>query len=159
MKKMSLVVMVAVLCVFLSLFFTQPLHAQTAVRLEAILDTPELSWSQAAAFILEAADLRSGSEWAQADKAFEFAMEQRWLPKHLSPGDTARLNGAALLLMRSFDIKGGIFFRAGKSPHHAYRELVHKKVIRGNSDPDMTVSGQQLLLMVNKILAMKGEDG
>ena len=83
--------------------------------------------------------------------------KQTWLPKNASLGDSARLNGVALLLMQSFDLEGGIFYRISKSAHHAYRELTYKKVIRGSADPDMPVSGPQLLLMTNRILAMIGE--
>ena len=130
----------AVLIAGTLLALTAPLFGQTAAKLEALLETPALTWEQAAAFVREAA------EAAPTD--------QQWLPKDASSGDMARLNGVALLLMSSFDIKGGIFFRIAKSPHHAYRELVYKKVIRGNSDPDMPVSGPDLLLMVNRLLAM-----
>jgi len=136
---------------FLIFTFTVPLFSQTAVKLEALLNEPELKWSEAAAFILEAADLNKTSP----EESFRFAAEQKWLPKNLKADGKARLNGVALLLMQSFDIKGGIFYRISKSSHHAYRELVYKNIIRGNIDPDMPVSGQQLLLIVNRILAMK----
>jgi len=138
----------AVLITALLLTITAPLFSQTADKLEALMNEPELNWSDAAAFIFEAADL-------DPEGSFRFAAEQKWLPKNVSSGDAARLNGIALLLMQSFDIKGGIFYRISKSPHHAYRELVYKNIIRGNTDPDMLVSGQQLLLLVNRILAMK----
>ena len=116
------------------------ISGQTAAKLEVLLETPALSWGEAAAFILEASET-----------------ELDWLPNNASLADTARLNGIALLLMQSFDIKGGIFYSLAKSPHHAYRELVYKNVIRGNTDPRMAVSGPELLLMVNRILAMRGE--
>jgi len=135
---------------FLMSLFTAPLSSQTAERLEALLETPELSWSEAAAFILEASDMGS---YGMAP--FHYAMEQKWLPKNASPDDAARLNGIALLLMQSFELKGGIFYRISKSPHHAYRELVYKKIIRSNTDPDMPVSGPQLLLIVSRILSAK----
>jgi len=129
------------------------LHAQTAERLEALLNEPEVKWQQAVTFVLEAADIRVENP----NDAFRFAKEQKWLPKNVSSGDTVLLNGIALLLMQSFDIKGGIFYRIFKSPHHAYRELVYKNVIRGNADPHMLVSGEHLLLMINRILTMKEE--
>ena len=142
--------------VFLFLAISSPLYSQTAVKLEALLETPELTWEQAAAFILEAADVEiPAMEASPTGLAFSFAMEQKWLPKKASLSDTALHNGVALLLMRSFNIKGGIFYRISKSPHHAYRELVYKNVIRGNVDPYMPVSGPELLFMVNLILAMK----
>ena len=130
--------------------FSRPLYAQDAAKLEALLETPALSWEQTAAFVLEA---------ASAEPSFDYAAGQKWLPKNVSPGDTARLGGVALLLMRSFDVKGGMFYSMMKSPHHAYRELVYKRVISGNADPGMPVSGRQLILMVNRLLAMTEKAG
>jgi len=144
---------------FLIFALCAPLFGQTAAKLEVLLETPALSWEQAAAFVLEASDYEiPGMDSIPGDVAFQFAMEQKWLPKDIEPGANARLNGIALLLMRSFELKGGIFYRAAKSPHHAYRELVYRNVIRGNADPDMLVSGPQLLLMVNRILSMTEEE-
>jgi len=136
--------------------FSVPLFSQTAGRLETMLNEKELNWSQAAAFVLEAADVEV-REASPPDPAFSFAAEQKWLPKNAVPGEAVRLNGVALLLMRSFGLNGGLFYELSKSPHHAYRELVYKNVIRGNADPDMPVSGQDLLFMVSRILSMRGE--
>ena len=144
-----------VLVFFIMLFailFTVPLSAQTAAKLEAILANPALNWSDAAIFILEASEKAVYSNPAEA---FNFALEKKWLPKKASPTDTARLKGIALLLMGSFDQKGGIFYSLFKTPRYAYRELVQSEVIRGNTDPDMTVSGQELLLMIGRILSIK----
>jgi hypothetical protein len=140
---------------FLVFTFTVPLSAQTAAGLEALLNEQALTWSATAAFVLEA----SGSaDSINSEDAFLFAAEREWLPKNAAADDAATLNGVALLLMRSFDLKGGIFYSLFKSPHHAYRELVYKGLIRGDADPEMTVSGRQLLLIVSRILSVKEEN-
>ena len=138
MNKVKLLGIIA----FAVMVLTLPvqLSAQTAARLEALLESPAISWEEAAAFIREAAQ----------------APQQR-MPQNATPGEIARLNDVALLLMRAFDIKGGIFYNIFQGPHHAYRELVYLNVIRGNTDPHMPVSGQQLLLMINRILTLRGE--
>jgi hypothetical protein len=135
--------------------FTVPLFAQTAAGLEALLNEPALTWSAATSFALEAAGSSDSAGFTNSEDAFHFAAERKWLPGNAAPEDAARLNGVALLLMRSFDLKGGIFYSLFKSPHHAYRELVYKGLIRGDTDPGMTVSGRQLLLIVSKILSVK----
>jgi hypothetical protein len=84
--------------------------------------------------------------------AFEYALEQKWLPAYTESGSTAALNGVSLLLMGAFGIKGGIMYSAVKSPHYAYRELTHQGIIQGRSDPDMAVSGDLLLFMTGKVL-------
>jgi len=130
-------------------FFSASLFGQTAARLELLLSEQELTWSQAAGFLLEASEKMTGSP----EQAFAFVMEQKWLPVHFQPNDKARLQGIALLLMRSFELKGGIFYSITHSQHHAFRELVYKEVISGDKDPRAYVSGRDLLLMVNKILS------
>ena len=133
-----------------------PLYGQTAARLETLLETREISWQQAAAFILEAANYEiPGMEFIPEDAAFSFVAGENWLPKNAEPGGAAQLSGVAFLLMKSFGLKGGIFYTIANSPHHAYRELVYKNVIRGYNDPGMYVSGQQLLLMINRIFVIK----
>ena len=138
-------------CLF-SVFVSGLIHAQTADMLETLLDNPAINWSEAAVFVLEASDT---AVFGSQTEAFTYAHDRKWLPQKIAQGDSARLSGIALLLMRSFEIKGGLFYRIGKSPHHAYRELVYKGVIRGDTDPDMIVSGEQLLMMVSRLLAAR----
>ena len=156
----------AVLAGFLTVLLSAPLYGQTAARLEAMLDKPGVNWKEAAAFVLEAAETAAYDDkanliepwpWAETDplQAFAFAADQKWLPKNAAPEDTAKLGGVALLLMQSFGLKGGIFYNIAKSPHYAYRELVYKRVIRGDTDPDTPVSGRDLLLMVSRLLSVK----
>ena len=138
--------------VFVTALFAVPLSAQYAQKMEDLLYKQELSWSTAAAFALEASDKLV---YFSEEDAFRFAADRKWLPKNANPGDIVRLSDVSLLLMRSFDLKGGIFYSMGKSPHHAYRELVHKKVIIGRTDPRMVVSGEEYLYMISRILSIK----
>ena len=137
---------------FLILTLSAPLFSQTAARLEVLLEKTEMTWLEVTAFVLEASEAGAHSN---AQEAFNFAAGNNWLPKNAESDGTAQLNGVALLLMQSFNLKGGMFYRMAKSPHHAYRELVFKKVIRGNTDPLMSVSGKDLLLMIGRLLAMQ----
>jgi outer membrane protein OmpA-like peptidoglycan-associated protein/uncharacterized membrane protein len=129
-----------------------PLCAQTAQKVEDLLNNRSITWAQASAFALEASDkLLSGSE----EEAFRFAQEREWIPAKVGQNDPAQLNGIALLLMGSFDQKGGMLYSLTKSPHYAYRELVYKTVIQGKSDPEMFVSGEEFLFMINRILSVQ----
>jgi len=143
MKSKILVLM----CLFLAL--PAFLHAQTAAEIEGLLETKAVSYGQAARFILEAADVSGFTDPVQA---FAYAREQKWLPNRATPDSEARLSGISLLVMRSFDIKGGLFYSIAKNSHYAYRELVYQDIIQGRSDPGMSVSGSELLFMVNRVL-------
>jgi len=145
-------------CFFVSLIlFAVPvlLTAQTAAEIEGLLNNRALSYGQAAQFILRAADLGPGIGAGNVSpaEAFAYAQERKWLPKNAESYGEVSLEGVSLLIMRSFDIKGGLFYSMFKNPHYAYRELVYRDVIQGRADPGMAVSGEQLLFMVNRVLA------
>ena len=131
------------------------LPAQTAAEIEELLNTKAVSYEQAARFLLEAADL---SAPRTPPEAFQYAAERRWLPKKAVAGGEASLQGVSLLVMRSFNLKGGLFYSIFKNPHYAYRELVYQDVIQGRSDPQMAVSGETLLFIVNRVISRQGND-
>ena len=128
--------------------------AQTAAEMETLLNTQAVTYAQAARFVLQATSVAATDAATIADpsEAFRFAQEKDWLPKGVSPETPARLDGIALLFMRSFDLKGGIFYSLTKNPHYAYRELVYRSAIQGKTDPQMAVSGYQLIFITNRIL-------
>jgi outer membrane protein OmpA-like peptidoglycan-associated protein len=148
---------------FILCFLTAPafLFAQTTGRqstaqeIETLLGTNAVTYAQAARFALEASDTLAVRD---PNEAFRYAEEHGWLPGNVSANDTARLDGISLLLMRSFNIDGGIFFSITNSPHYAYRELVYREVIRGRTDPAMNVSGELFLFLTGRVLSHLDEE-
>ncbi|MDR0502533.1 MAG: hypothetical protein LBH16_04350 [Treponema sp.] len=143
--------------IFFFCFFTIPgvLSAQsTADEIETLLNTGVVTYAQAARFMLEASEKLVT---ASSQEAFQYAFERKWLPKKASAGDSARLDGISLLFMRSFDLKGGIFYSMIRNPHYAYREMVHRNAIQGRADPAMKVSGERLLFITGRILSQQGD--
>jgi len=138
----SLFICALTLCVF------TPLYAQTAQEIESLLATDALSCEQAARFVLQAADVSD----LTATEAFSYAIEQKWLSAKTDGAANIKLNEVSLLIMRAFDIKGGIMYSAVKNPHYAYRELVQQNIIQGKTDPSNTVSGEMLLFMIGRVL-------
>jgi len=143
MKKLFAVIFFGLFCF--------PLFAQTAAELEDLLKTQAVNYGQAARFALEAANAAKLKDY---QAAFSFAAERKWLPNRVKAEDTARLDGISLLLMRSFRAKGGLWYSLTKSAHFSYNELVYKDVIQGIAYPSMTVSGENLLFMINRMLAL-----
>jgi GNAT superfamily N-acetyltransferase len=143
--------------VFPLLFALLPVLAwsQAADELELIMNTKELSYGQAVRFVLEAADAAVLSD---PEEAFAFARERQWLPARVALDDAARLKGISQLLMRAFALTGGLFYSLFPNGHYAYRELVHRQVIQDRSDPDMVVSGDSLLFMTGRMLAIKEDE-
>jgi outer membrane protein OmpA-like peptidoglycan-associated protein len=146
MKSRRIIILLCVLCAPVLVW------SQTAVELEAILESPALSYGRIARFVLEASGKAAlpGSE-----EAFDYARERNWLPKNAAAPDTARLDAVSLLLMQSLDIKGGFLYSIFRNPHYAYRELIYKKVIQDRSSPDMPVSGDFLLFILGRGLSIQ----
>jgi len=128
------------------------LSAQTGAEIETLLKTSEVTYAQAARFVLKASEAASIND---SRAAFNFAAEKKWLPKDATPDSKARMDGVSLLFMESFKFKGGIFYSLFKNPHYAYRELAARNAFKGKIDPKMAVSGDQLLFITSRFLSVK----
>ena len=149
LKKVFFLVFTTVFSVFTGFF--SPVFAQTGQRLLDLLEIQELSWASAASLVLEASDHGTFSD----SDAFSYAMEKGWLPRRSQPEENAQLGGIALLLMQSFDIKGGVMYSMFRNQRYAYRELVYRNIIIGRTWPSMTVSGDTLIFMTGRFLAIR----
>ena len=143
MKRFLLCLLLAVPCF---------VFAQMADRIERLLTQDRVSYRDAALLVLEAAGHLESARQASADEAFSVAMERGWLPKGAEANSETRLNGLSLLVMQAFEINGGFVYSLFKNPHYAYRAMVYRSIIQGRSDPQMFVSGDLLLYMVNKAM-------
>jgi hypothetical protein len=141
------------LCGILFFISAVPLRAQTAGEIEALLESPAVTRDRAARFVLDAADIPGVSGGAAA--AFALAVERGWLPSAAAPGGPIRLDEASLLLMGAFAVRGGLLYRWFKNPHYAYRDLRYRQVIPGGVDPDHAVSGDLLLFLIGRMMALR----
>jgi hypothetical protein len=116
--------------VFIPVVFllTGPLHAQTAERLDAILDTAEITYAMAAFVVLPAAGLIDGD--SSPDAAFAEARERNCLPRNAEAAGAIRLGELSFLIMRAFGMKSGFMYALFPGPRYAYRELVYRRLIQ-----------------------------
>jgi hypothetical protein len=134
------------------------LHAQTAAEIDALLKTPEVSVSQAAYFVLAAA-YQPGQEEPPAggEAAFQAARARGWLPAKAESADPITLGGLSFLMMKAFDLKGGLMYRLLGNPRYAYREMTGQGFIEGRAYPSLRVSGRRFLQITGNILAGRDE--
>ena len=149
-------VLLALLFIICYLVFNNPLHAQTAARIERLLGQNTVSYQEAALLALEASGHLDPAKNTKAGDAFNFAMKSGWLPANAKAGDTVNLKGLSLLIARAFGIKGGLFYSIFKNQHYAYRTLVYYNIIQGRADPLMYVTGEFLLFIVNRAMYLNG---
>jgi hypothetical protein len=159
MKKGKKVFLTFLFPLFYFFFCNVFLFSQTAERIEKLLQQDKVTYGDAALLVLEAAGHIESEKRTNAGDAFSLAVERGWLPKIAGAQDAISLERLSLLIMRSFGLKGGLLYSLAKNPHYAFRELVYKDIIRGKAYPKMFVSGDKLLVMINRILEPEETEG
>jgi hypothetical protein len=132
-----------------------PLLAQTAAELDQLLETKKVSLAQASRFVLAVAEVTDNT--LEAGPAYALAEERGWLPEGAAPDTPIRLGELCFLTMRAFGIRGSFLYVLSPGPRYAYRELDYLKLIPGRRDPDLTVSGERLLLILDMVSRYRGE--
>jgi len=125
------------------------LQAQTASELETVLRADFVTWSQAANFILSSTDKNfKGSP-------VEYAASHGWTRK-AAPDDPITLAELSYLIMKSFNIKGGMMYSLFPGPRYAYRTMLSRSFLQGACDPSLTVSGENFLIILGRVLSAEG---
>jgi hypothetical protein len=134
---------------------TGSLQAQTAERLDAILDAAEVSYAMAAFVALPAAGLIDGEGGPEA--AFAEAAARNFLPRNAEAAGIIRLGELSFLIMQAFGMRSGFMYALFPGPRYAYRELVYRRLIQGRNDPALGVSGERLLRIIGRVLDYRGD--
>jgi hypothetical protein len=132
------------------------LHGQTAVDMDEILDSREITWAQACRFVLPAAGVLDES--AGSGAAFAAALERGWFPKGAAADSPVRLGELSFLIAQSFSFKKSFLYALFPGPRYAYRQLDYMGLIPGLRDPVLKVSGERLLQILGRALSYQ-EDG
>jgi hypothetical protein len=138
-------------CLFLCL--SAGAWGQTAAETEKLLAAGEITFAQAAYFTLASA-LENPPEDPEA--AFSLAREKGWLPAGAGSGTALTLSGLSLLMMKTFNLEGGLMYRLFPGGRYAYREMINRGFIEGRSYPGMNVSGERFLRILGNVLAERG---
>jgi hypothetical protein len=132
------------------------LSAQTLAQdMDAILESDAVTWAQAARFVLPAA----GFTDAAGLSSFQTALDRGWLPKNAQAEGEASFGELSFLVMKAFDLPGGLMYRFFPGPRYAYRELQYRGIIQGQQDSARKVSGFWLISLIGRTLELTGEEG
>jgi len=142
------------------------LSAQTAAELEAVMKAPVVTCAQAARFVIASVASAEGGASAGSNASvgsnapqneFEQAIEKGWLPKKTTPDENITLAKLSFLMMRAFDMQGGLMYLIFPGQRYAFRTMVSRSFIQGSADPAMTVSGERFLNILGRVLNAEGE--
>jgi hypothetical protein len=132
-----------------------PAFAQTAERLDAILDTERVSFAQAAVIVLPAAGLLD----PEVGEIRAFAAAASWLPRRAERDGAITMGELSHLVMRSFRLTGGFMYALFPGKRYAYRALAWRRLLPPNADPGRFVTGGELLHITGLVLSLVGDEG
>ena len=137
----------------LLLMFPVFLPAQTAADLETVLQAPAITCEQAAWFTLAVA---LDEPPANPQAAFALALERGWLPAGARDTTPITCGGLAYLMMKAFDLTGGMMYRLTGNRRYAYREMKSRGYITGRVYSGLAVSGEQFLQILGNVTDDEG---
>jgi hypothetical protein len=126
---------------------------QSNKLLDELLEQKEAGFATSALLVLSAAGIIP--EDATLEKAAAALAEQNWgiqvpeEPKAISLGEFA------YLLMRAFDIPGGVMYRLLPGPRYAAREIAYLGFIVDRASPYRSLSGEEALDALGMALEWK----
>jgi hypothetical protein len=151
----QIIVFLGIICFLTPAFLSaQTASSGTAAELETLLETPVVNCTQAAKFVLGAAGNVTSTESVSND-AYQSAVSNGWL-KNTEPDTHITLDKLSFLIMKAFEIKGGLMYTLFPSPRYAYRLMASRNFLQGIIDPSMTVSGDEFLIIMGRVLSAEG---
>ena len=137
------------------IIFTAKLGAQSNLLIDELLEEERVSFGKTAYLVLGAA--RLVLEETSVDEALDFLSRTDWKVEVKKQDAPIRLGEYAFLLMKAFDIKGGLMYGLFPGPRYACRELAYMGFIKSNALAYRTLSGEEALRILGRVLDWKGE--
>lgn len=146
-KKLLLVTMLLLLCAaFVS--------AQSADALTRMIESNESTVGDTAYFL--AVYRGSVSENATAAEAVSALQKEGICNDNVSADDILTYKVFSGLIMRTFNVKGGLMYSLTKADRYAFRELQALGFVSSGADPMAVVSGYEALAVINDCMTELG---
>ena len=149
--------MTRTLCIAVAFLITAAASfGQSAERVDTILKTEKATFGQAAYLIQTALNEGAdGLDFAAAFDRFKSGNEHL-IRTSITAEDVIPAKTYAFLLMKAFNVKGGLMYRIYPCPRYAYRDLRYMAVIQGKNAPNAPMTGAAMLRIFSRIDTVQG---
>ena len=142
------------LLALLAAFVALPCAAQSNEALDRLLEQPRASFGAAAYLVLVASgDL---DQDATEQQALDLLRERGWRLALRPAEEPIRLGELCFLIMKAFDLKGGMMYRFFPGPRYAARELAYMGLLHGKVHSGRYASGQEVVQVLSSFLDRQG---
>ncbi len=134
----------------ISLVSTIPLSAQSNNLIDNLLSQKEAAFGDTVLLVLTAGRIipeGSGTDTAMKVLAEKFGkLSGKKADNHITAAEMS------FIIMKTFNLKGGIMYMLFPGPRYAYRELVYRKDLSGRGGPYRKVSGDEVLRTLRQVM-------
>lgn len=127
------------------------LFAQSGEEIERLLGQNALRWGDLSLWTFSSA----GLPYTEHDAAY-YAAKYKAMPRGASVDNFADLAGAALLIMRAHNIRGGLFYSLFHNRRYAFRELLYRGLFNREDAPEDAISGERFLRVLGAARMIAG---
>lgn len=130
--------------------------AQSAAAMDTLLDEENLTFGSSSYLVLAAAG--EISDDTGRSRAAEEISRRIPLFAEKSLDDSISLGEFSYLLMNLSGRSGGLMYRILPGPRYAARELAFHGVIQGDAYPNLSLSGERALRIIERFYTQFGEE-
>jgi len=123
--------------------------------IDALLAEEKASLGSAAYLVLSAAELVDQS--ATPEQAFAELQAKPWGFDKSGIDDEVKLGAFAHLVMKAFEMRGGVFYTLFPGKRYAAREFAWRDFVQGNTSPGRTLSGRDVTHILGRVLESLGQ--
>jgi hypothetical protein len=96
------------------------------------------------------------AETTEPEAAYAAAVAAAALAPGRQASEPIRIDDFCFLVMRTFSLKGGMMYTLFPGPRYAYRELVSLGIVNPGGGPNRTVPGDEVLMVLRRVMELKG---
>lgn len=127
--------------------------AQSNTVIDELLEKEEADWGNTVYLVLTAAELTD--EDADISELPATLEKQQWNLELKQGEQLITLGEYSCMLMEAFDIPGGLMYKLLPGPRYASRELSYLNCIDNDKSPNRTLSGEEVLRIMGRLLEWK----
>lgn len=124
--------------------------AQSNDIIDSLMEMDEARYGEAVYLALTASDYIS--ERASIRMAMSALHYQGWKLKEREADESISLGEFSYILMKAFNLKGGMFYAMFPTPRYAARELKYLGFIRGFASPNRKLDGHEAIKILGKLM-------
>ena len=134
---------------------TLTVSGQSNEALDLLLEEQKATLGNTAYLIMVAADI-APENWTVEQSVNELA-SRGWGFEDSQAEELVNLGSLAFIIMKSFEMKGGIMYAIFPGPRYAAKEFAYRRLVPGNTSPYRILSGLDVVNILGRALDFLGQ--